>query len=231
MSALAKEFGILRLINVELPAKDAADQARMDEMNAQLAGTGFRTARFAYDWGFCAFSELQKEGRPQVSALKVGDLVQVFKSVSAGAVAWEGEIDFTKNKSPRGVQKGFERKNWALMFYSHFPARLERDGKTIFGALDPFSETGSEGTIWSVSEYGKVGYDGLHHLRNGDKLTVYKSVSAGDVEWEGALAFGPQAVSQVEHGHEVMRETTHVETKKWLEFSFQKRPVAIVPGV
>ena len=62
MGKLAKTFGILHLINVELPARDAAEQARFDETNAELAGTDFRTGRFAYDWGFCSFAELQKKG-------------------------------------------------------------------------------------------------------------------------------------------------------------------------
>jgi hypothetical protein len=228
MGAQKKIFGIMNVMHVELPAKDAAQQAEFDKTNAELAGRGFRTGRFGYDWGFYPFAELRKKGRPQAQRLQSGDLVQVFKSVSDGSIAWQGEISYNRKKYHHGIQKGFDLKNWATLFYSKLPARLERDGKTIYGALEPFSETGTEGSIWSISEYGKNGYDALHCLKEGDKLTVYKSVRAGEVEWEGALAFAPENVVALDRWHEVLRETQHVDTKTWLDYSFSNRPIRVM---
>lgn len=41
------------------------------------------------------------------------------------------------------------------------------------GVLDPYFETGTEGTVWSLIEDGKPGYDGLRQIENGDHLTIY----------------------------------------------------------
>lgn len=178
MGAPEKTSAILHTLQVQVPAKDAAQQAEFDKLNAQLAGLGFRTGRYVYDWGFYTLEDLRKPDQPESHKFNSGDLVKVFKSVSDGAVAWAGEIQFSRKQYHHGIQKGFQFKNWARLFYSRLPARLERDGQTIYGALEPFSETGSEGAVWSVSEYGKNGYDALHCLKNGDKLTVFKSVRA-----------------------------------------------------
>ncbi len=54
--------------------------------------------------------------------------------------------------------------------------RLEHgmDGVRKFeGALEPYFETGTEGTIWSVQEDGEQGYEGLHPINTGDHLTIY----------------------------------------------------------
>jgi hypothetical protein len=57
----------------------------------------------------------------------------------------------------------------------------------IIGKLDPFSETGTEGVIWSLHENGKEGYDGLHCLGEGDHLTVYDPVDNTKVVWQGNI--------------------------------------------
>lgn len=55
----------------------------------------------------------------------------------------------------------------------------------IKGQLEPFFETGTEGIIWSIEEPGK-GYEGLHCLKNGDFLKVYKK-DTEEVLWEGMI--------------------------------------------
>lgn len=233
--ANAEKFGLLSLLHVELPPKDAADKARMDKVNAELAGTGFRTCRNAYDWGYQTYADIfarsrQKNGhREMARPFKSGDLVRVFKNVSDGDIAWAGTVDLNRKNYHHGFQRGMKTARWANMFYNQLPARLERDGAVKFGALDPFCETGTEGVIWSFCEYGKGGYDALVCLKDGDRLSVYKNVREGAVEWEGALDFAPEAVSKL-NVWEIVRETKHMDSQKWLALSFQRRPVAVIPS-
>lgn len=42
----------------------------------------------------------------------------------------------------------------------------------VYGRLDAFFETGTEGVIWSVIDPGLPAYDGLWSLRDGDQLSV-----------------------------------------------------------
>lgn len=55
----------------------------------------------------------------------------------------------------------------------------------IYGALEAYFETGTEGVIWSVYEDGDKGYDGLHCLKNGDNLKVFNK--DGSFLWEGII--------------------------------------------
>lgn len=217
-------FGLLSVRSVELPYETAAEKAKADKMNAELSGLGVHVYRAAYDWGFT------EEGTKDVTLFKSGDLVRVFKSVSEGTVAWQGTVDFSYKKYHHGLQKRLAPEKWASMFYQKLPARLERkDGSVIFGSLEPFSETGTEGTVWCLHEYGKAGYDGLNYLEKGDRLIVYSKVRNGEIDWEGPVDFGPEQVKKIGWS-EVMRETNHMKTEDWLQWSWQKRPVLVIPA-
>lgn len=220
---------------MELPPESTVAKAEMDKMNAELAGTGWRTYRAAYDWVYQTYGDIfvrakTRRSHEEISRpFKSGDLVKVFKTVSEGDVRWEGTVSLNRKRYHHGIQKGMRTETWAGMFNQQLPARMERDGKVIFGALEPFCETGTEGVIWSISEYGKNGYDGLNVLKDGDKLTVYKNVRNGEIEWEGRADFGDYAPKKLHH-HEVMRETNHMDTGVWLGLSFQRRPVVVTPA-
>lgn len=60
---------------------------------------------------------------------------------------------------------------------------------TIKGKLEPFSETGTEGVVWSLHEDGVDGYDGLNCLCQGDYLTVYDPKDSTKIVWEGNIDF------------------------------------------
>lgn len=45
--------------------------------------------------------------------------------------------------------------------------------KELKGVLEGWSETGTEGMVWSFHEDGKAGYNGLNILDAGDYLVVY----------------------------------------------------------
>lgn len=231
-------FGMLATIRVELLYETAAEQAEADKMNAQLRGTGFRTGRMVDDWGIqdyahTATAEVKANPKLQKypnikTPLKSGDLMKIFKTVNDGGVLWSGEINYSTKHYHHGYQKRLKPEKWVRMYYDQLPARLERDGKTIFGALEPFSETGTEGVIWSLHEYGKTGYDGLNVLKNGDKLTVYQTVRDGEVDWEGMLDFGPEKAEKVGYS-EIMRRPNHMDADRWIQMMWQRRPVILTP--
>lgn len=230
--------GLLTVLNVRLPFETVEKQAEADKINEQIKGCGFQTVRLAYDWGVQESKDLLVN-HPRVKdargwsdrthqPLKQGDLVRVFKTVSEGAVCFDGVVNYSTRKYHHGLQKGMRSHKWTGMFYEGLPAKLERKGVTTYGALEAFAETGTEGPIWSMSAYGKTGYDALICLQNGDKLTVYSDVRDGDAEWEGALDFNvPEGPVKINDYTEVMRTTNHIETDKWLAWSWQRRPVIV----
>lgn len=44
--------------------------------------------------------------------------------------------------------------------------------RVIYGVLEDFFETGTEGVVWSVFDENERGYDGLHSIDEGDHLTI-----------------------------------------------------------
>ncbi len=130
--------------------------------------------------------------------LQSGDLLTIFNTISAGEVLWSGTIDLEYEREMQtgpsgheqqaldgcwinGLQRDLEPQAWMSMFDKNLPATLERNGVTIYGAMHPYSATGTEGILWALSEYGKKDYDGLHIFEKGDKLTVYTKVTAGNI--------------------------------------------------
>jgi hypothetical protein len=230
-------YGMLQTHTVELPYEDAEAAKRAEEMNNEIAGLG-RVFRGATDFGFVDYQDtataiLQKNPMTKyipshTQPFQKGDLVKVFSTITDGDVQWDGVIDYDRTNYHHGFQKEMSPRDWATMFYDELPAKLERDGKVIFGALQAFAETGTEGDIWSVFEYGKNGYEGLNCLQDGDKLTVYNMVRDGAVTWEGAVDFGDTQVHKQDH-LELMRHANHMDTKDWLYMSFGRHPVMITP--
>ena len=235
-----KVYATLNTRSIRIPYETPEEEEEARKMNEEIAHMGFQTYRAATDWGYTPYENAlinrtftqrqRRERQPEPVAFKTGDLVRVFKSVTDGDVHFKGTIKYDKKEYHHGVQKGMEIGEWAEMFYDMLPAKVtcKRDGRTFFGMLEPFSETGTEGTIWSICEYGKVSYAALHCLEEGDELTVYSKVRDGDVEWEGPVEFGPEKLTKLDWT-EVARTTEHMDTKKWLQLSWHRRPAIIVP--
>ena len=208
---------------VELPFETEEEKAKADKMNAEIAHLGFRTLRSANDWFYVPADSKEP------TALKKGDLVKVFKTISEGNVLCDLVIDFDRSEYHHGFQRGIDRGEWSRMFRDELPAKLIRDGKVVHGALMPFCETGTEGVIWSVQEYGGLGYGGLNCLQDGDQLIVFNAVYSGEIEWEGEMDFGPTDVKKIDWS-EVMRDTLHMPTKQWMSMSYDRRPILIKPA-
>lgn len=168
----------------------------------------------------------------QAETLQSGDLVRVFKSVSDGDVCWSGAValDYgcpdVMGYRVHGAQAGIAPENWGSMFFNTLPARLEQDGRTIYGALEAFAETGTEGVLWAVHEYGAAGYDGLHILKDGDMLTIYSAVRDGAVAWEGTLDLKAVPPQEAElPGMDTAPEG--IDRREWLNMALNSQPVIV----
>ncbi len=220
MSLEKVTYGILTTIYLNVPYKNAQEKQEAEEYDkGRWERIGYEVRfgdglRKVCDWGYTP-----AEGSAcDPIILKSGDKVCVFKTISVGKVSWEGNWK-SMSHLPEIRQ---------TMFDNRLPARLiTESGLTIHGALTPFFETGTEGIEWCIHEYGKTGYDGLERIRANDQLTVYDYATEGEVEWEGVIECEPEKIVWIADFTEVLRETKHVPTKKWLEWSWQNRPIAI----
>lgn len=223
-----KQSGLLTPITIELPPENAEEAARLAKQNEEIKHLGFRTFRGGTDYGFVSFNSLnadpQKERKP--TRLQSGTLVKIFNSVTDGDIQWQGKIDFDRKEYHHGLQRGIERSAWARMFFNGLPAKLVQNGKTIFGHLEPFCETGTEGVIWSVKAYGIPSYDGLFPLENGNDLTIYSRVRNGNIAWQGTLDFGPEKITKL-GWTEIVRTANHMDTEKWLHMCYDRLPLII----
>ncbi len=230
MPDLKTIHGMLSIERVEIPYETEAQREKAEETNRQLAAFGWRTARIAYDWGMDRYEDTKKAAHDSSPSVRMqcGDLVKIFRTVSEGDVLWQGTIAFDHSVLyNHGIQKDTPAEMWGEMFSRALPARLEReDGVVLFGCLEPFCETGTEGIIWSLHEYGKAGYDGLNCLSPGDRLTVYSSVRDGDIEWEGRMSFGREGVVKTRRA-EILRPVHHMTNEAWLDLNFQSRPIIL----
>lgn len=119
----------------------------------------------------------------------------------------------------------------------------------IQGVLFAWSETGTEGVVWSVQDERHMrarpdgspewDYEGLNPLRDGDRLAVLRP--DGSVEWEGivALEYGrrrrpyplnPADGQQEVHGFWVNGLQRDLAPETWAAWFFEGRPARLVPA-
>ena len=110
---------------------------------------------------------------------------------------------------------------------------------TIKGMLEPFSETGTEGIIWSVYEDGKTGYDALHCLGNGDHLAIFDLVNPAEMVWYGNIdleyesnkqpfPFNPEYSQQAVFGYWVHGFQKDVVPEQWATWFLKAYPCQLI---
>lgn len=110
---------------------------------------------------------------------------------------------------------------------------------TIKGKLEAFSETGTEGVIWSLHEDDKDGYDGLHPIDQGDYLTIFDPEHPTKIVWEGNLDLewernyhpfpgNPQYGQQAIFGMWVHGIQRNVEPDDWGTWFFKEFPAEMI---
>ena len=110
---------------------------------------------------------------------------------------------------------------------------------SIKGTLQAFSETGTEGIIWSIYEDGREGYDGLNGLHGGDHLTIFHPGNPGIVIWEGNIdleyernyhpyPMNPQYGQQAIQGMWVHGIQRDVDPDTWGNWFFKEYPAELI---
>jgi hypothetical protein len=94
----------------------------------------------------------------------------------------------------------------------------------VVGTLDPYSETGTEGIVWSLTASGVPGYDALNCLKRGDGLLVYNpdgtALWSGDIDLEykrcyQAFPMNPEHGQQAVNGMWVNGLQSDVDPQAW----------------
>jgi hypothetical protein len=106
----------------------------------------------------------------------------------------------------------------------------------ILGTLHNFSETGTEGSWYSVFEHGKSSYDALHTLENNDYLVIYQNLQT---IWEGFICrdmtlnltneTGYPYPRQVVNGVIVHWAQRQVDLEKWGQWFDQELEASVYP--
>lgn len=237
----------------------------MYTVRASHAATRLAALQQGYnEWGLKNWEALRQErGHAHDNArvmhtdpqlINDGSLMTIFNTIADGTTCWEGTIslEFNSRRRPlpfnpresgqgvfghcvRGLQSDCPAEDWAIMFIQSLPAILTRNGKSIHGALEPFFETGTEGVIWALHEYGTEGYNGLNILEDGDDLRVYDTVTDGNIEWQGRVSFetydAPREIDVSRQtpalAQRLMRKPDMIDVQQWQQFFWQKRPVSL----
>ena len=98
----------------------------------------------------------------------------------------------------------------------------------IIGVLEPYFETGTEGTVWSIFEDGKEGYDGLHMIEEGDHLTIYGENN--EVLFEGEtekLLNNDASLKQIAHFGDLLVYETEFKNP---QVRVIKNPISVGPS-
>lgn len=181
--------------------------------------------------------------------VRKGDYLRIFNDAARSAVLWEGVYDVSENAFSR-TQKGESKSFWKNIVSKKRPALLVRTGikpqkkpkpkkeKTatqkvkMDGVIFNFSDQGSEGNIKSFQDEkfmwvdGKGwSYDGLHHLENGDLLTIFNDKARKDVLWHGKVKFVGEMANYSRGTQEGFSE------ESWENLFDQEKPATLVKRV
>lgn len=103
----------------------------------------------------------------------------------------------------------------------------------IFGRLDAFFETGTEGVVWSVADQRLPGYDGLWPLQFGDHLDVLDA--NGETLWQGIFKLeydnrrDPTHNQQEVGGYWVHGLQDGADPEAWAKLFFDRERAILTP--
>lgn len=103
----------------------------------------------------------------------------------------------------------------------------------VFGRLDAFFETGTEGIIWSLADQGLPGYDGLWPLQYGDHLDVLDA--DGETLWQGMIKLEYANLRDPTHNQQqVLGYWVHglqdgADPETWAKLFFDRERAVLTP--
>jgi hypothetical protein len=104
----------------------------------------------------------------------------------------------------------------------------------VYGRLEPFAETGTEGVCWAVSDRRVPGYDGLWILQDLDRLMVLDASGLpmwyGPVKLEYKRQRDPQRAQQHVGGFWVHGLHATLGAEAWANMFFDQHRAILVPG-
>lgn len=113
--------------------------------------------------------------------------------------------------------------------------------ETIRGRLVFYSETGTEGGIWSFQDerhifpptpewpYERYDYEGLHFLENGDLLKIFDKENPETVIWEGEISLiRLPPFTQSVFDFWIRADQEGVERETWARWFFEEYPAELI---
>ncbi|MEK6809705.1 MAG: hypothetical protein AABY40_03450 [Nanoarchaeota archaeon] len=117
---------------------------------------------------------------------------------------------------------------------------MGKDGsleEMLEGVLFFHSETGTEGGYWAFqdsqfisSDNASWSYEGLHILRNGDRLTIYHPENNNEV-WSGVIALKQYPLfTEDARGLWIHADQTGIDRETWAEYFFKSYRARLIPS-
>ena len=114
---------------------------------------------------------------------------------------------------------------------------MAEQAKALRGVCFFFSETGTEGGYWAFQDSAYIkspeewSYDGLHVLKNGDRLTIFSPDDSGRVVWSGVIALQLFPLfSESASGLWIHANQQGADRAKWAEYFFKQYPAELNPA-
>lgn len=128
--------------------------------------------------------------RSSLVPLRAGDRIQAFNTIAQGSVIQTVTIDLENRSGVGFVQKGAGLTAWTSYFREQTAVMVEREGEPpMQGSLiHPVDNIGRQ-SLW-----GFASFDGSGDVvfQNGDKVTMYRFVTEGDIVMDMVVQAGDE---------------------------------------
>jgi hypothetical protein len=100
------------------------------------------------------------------------------------------------------------------------------------------SETGTEGGYWAfqdsrhISPKGDWSYEGLHVLRDGDRLTIFSLAKPDEIVWSGVIKLLEHPLfTEDAFGLWVHADQVGVDRDVWARWFYAEYPAELIPAI
>jgi len=119
----------------------------------------------------------------------------------------------------------------------------EEQNSVLKGVCTFYTETGTEGGFWAFQDskyiFPQEGvekefyyeYEGLHILKNGDKLTIFSSDNQKQIIWSGTISLRQYPVfTENAFGLWIQADQEGVDRETWATYFFEEYPAELIPN-